>query len=72
VPAVPHSCGTPVFYEFYSCPYEDLVREGDAAVDAFAHRRWLVMHQDQYHLPHVRASIEALATFFVDTVPTLS
>ena len=52
-----------------ACP--DLVSEG-SPVEAFAHRRWLVMHQDQRHLPHVRGAIEALASFFLETAPTLS
>ena len=72
LPIVRQGLGRMAMPRFVGDACADLTREGGAAVDAFAHRRWLVMHQDQRHLPHVRAAIEALATFFVDTVPTLS
>lgn len=42
----------------------ELVRES-GPVEEFAHERWLVMHQDQRHLPHMRQAIESLAAFFV-------
>ena len=49
----------------------ELVREG-GEVEEFAHERWLVMHQDQRHQPHIRAAIERLRTFFTTTVPGLT
>ncbi len=44
---------------------DDLVRTGDAP-EGHAHDRWLVMHQDQRHLEHIRQAIEALVAFFAD------
>ena len=41
----------------------DLVRDGKP-LEKLRHERWLVVHQDQRHRPHIRSAIEALATFF--------